>query len=65
MNDFYPNQSPSERFEYFLSEARRQLQQGAIRMAVTWAYHARQLAADDPAQCEQADALFAAARLAA
>ena len=36
-----------ERLEYFLNEARRLLQQGAYRMAMTWAYHARQMAGDD------------------
>ena len=55
-------QSPTERMEYLLSEARRQLQQGAYRMALTWAFHARQLAADHPLLREQADALVAAAR---
>ena len=51
-----------ERLEYLLNEARRLLQQGAYRMAMTWAYHARQLAGDDRAMCERADALLAAAR---
>jgi hypothetical protein len=64
MNDYPQNLSPTEQFDYLLKEARRQFQLGAYRMALTWAFHARQMAKDDPAQREQADALFSAARLA-
>ena len=55
-------QSTKEQLDYFLTEARRQLQQGAYRMAQTWAYHARQLAGDDKERSAQAEALFAAAQ---
>jgi hypothetical protein len=55
-----------EQLEYLLAEARRQLQQGSYRMALSWAYHARRLAAeDDRSYCEQAEALLDAARRAA
>lgn len=57
--------STKERLEYLLNEARRQLQQGAYRMASSWAYHAKRLAGDDLALCEQAEAVLEAARRAA
>jgi hypothetical protein len=65
MNDLSVTLNPTERLEYLLSEARRQLKLGAYRMALTWAFHARQLAGDHPAFREQADDLVTAARLAA
>jgi hypothetical protein len=51
--------------EYFLTEARRQLRQGAFRMALSWAYHARRLAGEDRSLCEQADAVLEDVRRAA
>ena len=51
----------NEHFQYLLTEARRQLHQGAYRMALTWAYHARRLAGDDRERRDEADALLAAA----
>jgi hypothetical protein len=57
-----PELSAKERMEYCLAEARRQLQQGAMRMALSWAYHARRLAGEYPLFREEADALMEAAR---
>ncbi|MBW3622454.1 MAG: hypothetical protein KY468_03485 [Armatimonadetes bacterium] len=65
MSDLCLTLTPAERMDYFLSEARRQLQVGAYRMAMTWAFHARQLAGDNPIFREQADDLITAARRAA